>query len=886
MDSVQVINIMITLKEKRRVDDEVYSHGVPKIMNQHYDHVEQGPLIKEAIKQMDSMRQNIAQDLQSSQSKDKVVQDLQADKLLEKIKQVWKYFTQLDLFELHFTADYIGDHLKFAWQDLYDSNGQINPFGDDRGVVTQSSVAFEKASVLFIIAQKLSLLANVHLKEFCANVDQDGLKKSFNFYQAAAGCFAFIRDNFLHAPSFDLNKSVVDWLSKLHLAQAQEVFTMKAWLDLLKGVAFNEDQTVSSQDIELIGKKAILGKLAAGTGDQYTSLLNDFSSSLVEGDIKMEQYLPKDWSLIVQLKQLYFQALAQLHSSFKCEQESQIGQGVARMQQAVQITTEMMKVAAKIDSAFSKKSLNILPLQSINAIMGTSSSSITSQSGSGDQSKFSVVDQLKRFQSFIEKRFKRLNKDNDVVYHDVVPAISTLPPLASLAASKCTRVIETIPELADIVNNQVDLFKQLIPLNTLEQESVLSAKKDEFVRQFKQKALDANDQIAITLASLEVPDILSLLSSSKGGKSTSQNGAQLSEELLDELKKRSSDPNLRQALANNTVLSGLFDVRSQVATITQQCQQCINQDLAEDQSFRQNFGVKQINKGAGADFWKSYQDQLSKLQYDLSQGYQADEKLQQQYQQVELDMKLVLAGEQDILNAFQQSMNQQQQQHQSRFPDLEGLSLLDTPSELTVSPKVENSRLDELLQRLQKYVFQLDQLQKEREELIAQLQKNLTTGSPSSDVSNMLLINRTREEDVMQFEMRKLQAEFGQKLDGSIKFQLQIFDVLAESGNNTTTGGLIPQIKNLEQFKSQSKSTEETRKFCSHLVQSSKTFDQIMFNVTKGKEFYGKLLKSAESLLKNCTEASSRRAADRNRERNVSPETMTEILQRKLAGFQ
>lgn len=94
---------------------------------------------------------------------------------------------------------------------------------------------------------------------------------------------------------------------------------MKAWLDLLKGVAFNEDQTVSSQDIELIGKKAILGKLAAGTGDQYTSLLNDFSSSLVEGDIKMEQYLPKDWSLIVQLKQLYFQALAQLHSSFKCE---------------------------------------------------------------------------------------------------------------------------------------------------------------------------------------------------------------------------------------------------------------------------------------------------------------------------------------------------------------------------------------------------------------------------------------------------------------------------------------------------------------------------------------------------------------------------------------
>lgn len=83
--------------------------------------------------------------------------------------------------------------------------------------VSQYSLAYEKASIIFNIAATLSGIA-----AGLDRSDTDGLKRAFHSLQASAGMFMYINDNFLHAPSPDLSRDVVKVLSNIMLAQAQE----------------------------------------------------------------------------------------------------------------------------------------------------------------------------------------------------------------------------------------------------------------------------------------------------------------------------------------------------------------------------------------------------------------------------------------------------------------------------------------------------------------------------------------------------------------------------------------------------------------------------------------------------------------------------------------
>lgn len=50
---------------------------------------------------------------------------------------------------------------------------------------------------------------------------------AFNYFQASAGLFSFINENFLHAPSVDMSRDSIKTLTELALAQAQECFLEK-----------------------------------------------------------------------------------------------------------------------------------------------------------------------------------------------------------------------------------------------------------------------------------------------------------------------------------------------------------------------------------------------------------------------------------------------------------------------------------------------------------------------------------------------------------------------------------------------------------------------------------------------------------------------------------
>ena len=90
----------------------------------------------------------------------------------------------------------------------------------------QYSLAYEKASIIFNISAVLSChAANQNRSE------DGGLKTAYHSFQASAGMFTYINENFLHAPSTDLSRDTVKTLIGIMLAQGQEVFLEKLIAD-------------------------------------------------------------------------------------------------------------------------------------------------------------------------------------------------------------------------------------------------------------------------------------------------------------------------------------------------------------------------------------------------------------------------------------------------------------------------------------------------------------------------------------------------------------------------------------------------------------------------------------------------------------------------------
>jgi hypothetical protein len=107
---------------------------------------------------------------------------------------------------LRFPIDENHVRISFVWHDAF-----------SKKPISQYSLAYEKASIIFNIAATLSAIATGLDRS-----DTDGLKRAFHSLQASAGMFMYINDNFLHAPSTDLSRDTVKLLSNIMLAQAQE----------------------------------------------------------------------------------------------------------------------------------------------------------------------------------------------------------------------------------------------------------------------------------------------------------------------------------------------------------------------------------------------------------------------------------------------------------------------------------------------------------------------------------------------------------------------------------------------------------------------------------------------------------------------------------------
>lgn len=171
-------------------------------------------------------------------------------------------------------------------------------------------MAFEKVCVLFNIAALQSAVASSQ------SLDSDeGLKLAMKLYQQAGGIFQTLKGSTPAAipqePTPDLSQDVLQILSTLMIAQAQEIFVQKAIRDSMKDL--------------------IVAKLCCQCEELYADVLRGMQKEAVRS------LWEKEYINTVAGKQAAFHAMTQLYTSLDCRSRKKVGEEIARLQHAVEL---------------------------------------------------------------------------------------------------------------------------------------------------------------------------------------------------------------------------------------------------------------------------------------------------------------------------------------------------------------------------------------------------------------------------------------------------------------------------------------------------------------------------------------------------------------------
>ncbi|KAG5914947.1 bck1-like resistance to osmotic shock [Claviceps africana] len=361
---------------------------------------------------------------------------------------LYRYYGQLELLDLRFPVDEQHIRIDFTWFDAFTHKP-----------TTQHSLAFEKASVIFNISAVLSCYA-VHQNRG----EESPLKVAYHSFQASAGMYTYINENFLHAPSYDLSRETVKTLISVMLAQAQEVFL--------------EKQTADRK------KVALLAKLASQAGHLYGQSIEGVQDNVNRAIFE------KVWLTMVQIKTNLLNSRAQFYQAIVDDEVDQQGIAIARLQ-----------VAETLAKEAERQSRNFPSSVPVNSNLSNECGSI-------------LHDMSKRQLSAVQDKLREALKDNDFLYHHPIPAEASLPPIAKLPASKPIPVSELYAGQDMQRITGPDLFAKIVPMAVTESASLYDEEKAKLIRAETERVDTANGEMAASLDYLRLPGALQVL---KGG---------------------------------------------------------------------------------------------------------------------------------------------------------------------------------------------------------------------------------------------------------------------------------------------------------------------------------------------------------------------------------
>lgn len=283
-----------------------------------------------------------------------------------------RYFRALCVTESRFPISNESQHVNtlfFTWFDAFKQGKKA----------TQQNIHFEKASIIFN-------LASVH-SQIAFNADRstpNGIKQACNGFQAAAGAFAFLRDNISMKASggsstVDISMESAGMLERLMLAQAQECFFEKA---------------VADQKPSLL-----CGKIARQVGLYY----EEAHAALMLAPL--HQHFDRSWAAHLQFKAAQFHGEACYRVALELHEKENIAEEIARLNVALNALATAKKLGRGVSP---------------------------------------LLDAVGKLEANVNLNLERAKKENDRVYFMRIPQTNSLAPLPAASLVKPTNLVEVL----------------------------------------------------------------------------------------------------------------------------------------------------------------------------------------------------------------------------------------------------------------------------------------------------------------------------------------------------------------------------------------------------------------------------------------------------------
>ncbi|CDK26690.1 unnamed protein product [Kuraishia capsulata CBS 1993] len=646
---------------------------------------------------------------------------------------LYRYYGQLELLDLRIPVDQHGGvNVTFTWFDAF------RPASSS----SQHSLAFEKVSVLFNLAAVLSHLGADYL-------DDDDLKLSYQAFQWSAGILQFISENFLHAPSNDLHQDTIKALTKLMLAQAQEVFVLR----LLLG----DSQT----------KPSLLARLAKSCSVFYGLAkdgLDEVSSKGV--DVK--------WSAFAKLKTKHYLSVAHYYQALNSKASGKYGVAIFHAREA------------RDDSKEKAVFLGVEMFTKLNAV-------------------------TKKWAETVKNELTELEKDNDYIYHDVIPTtVPEIKPMDSAAPVPLNK--------QNVAVVTTDLFEKIVPMAVHEQESYYSEEKAKLLRNESGKITVADEELESVLEFLRLPkslaDIRELLR---------WNGSSPPDDDDDD---EEVDPRVLsvslEVSSSRLDSSSVSNTRSQIYPILQNCDTLLDN---EEKTFTSN----KTQYGSG---WSqtpsdsfSLKEEIARIKKSLADAASSDQKLLQLIDEYQSEL--------DVLKLGPQSQRLKDVFTKPKPADSQSVSLVDLDDSTIVKTKAKVEQVDSKVQELY-------YLKKERQNTYNDLKELVH----KDDISNILILNKkmSNMDKVFSEELSKFRP-YQDRIDATVEKQEPLVNEIKALMGDILQDETVKRNRKLQKAQNSSK-----KSLVSRYLQAYDSWKQYNTGLEQATKFYSQLLNYAHDV--------------------------------------
>lgn len=327
-------------------------------------------------------------------------------------------------------------------------------------------------------------------------------------------------------------------------------------------------------------KESMVAKVCAQCEEFYTDALR-----IMQKD-NLKPLWERDWIPTVAAKQMAFRGLAHYYQSLVCRANKAVGEEISRLQFAV----DQLK---------------------------------------GAQSRIAQPGYLQEQVTKASRNLAEASKDNDFIYHERIPDVKQLEPIARAPIAK------PLPMQDKWAQGGKDLFEKLVPMAVHQALQASSARKSELVNAEINKLRDATQLLNSILASLNLPACI---------ETGANEGGCLPESIKAKargVREAGGLPELQRLMAE------LPELLQRNKDILDEAERMLREESDADASLRSQFGGR-WTRTESAKLTEAFRANAAKYRQIIDNAVRADNIVQQKFNQHKDNIALLSGSEGDI----------------------------------------------------------------------------------------------------------------------------------------------------------------------------------------------------------------------------------------------